>query len=59
VNYLLIYLILLLVTLWLAELVAVLFDEPSVKIAQWAYKRTLEPVERFDSKPRSDLWAKA
>jgi peptidoglycan/LPS O-acetylase OafA/YrhL len=58
-NYLLAHLILLPVTLWLAELVTVLFDETSVKIAQWAYKRTLEPVERFDSKSRSELWAKA
>ncbi|KAI1000562.1 hypothetical protein K3495_g7629 [Podosphaera aphanis] len=34
-------LILLPLTLWLSEVVTKLFDEPSVRIAQWAYRKTL------------------
>ncbi|TVY47203.1 hypothetical protein LOCC1_G003421, partial [Lachnellula occidentalis] len=30
-------------TLWLAEMGTRVFDEPSVKFAQWAYKKTLAP----------------
>lgn len=37
-------LILLPVTLWLAEVVTTLIDEPSVKFAQWLYKKTLAPA---------------
>lgn len=37
-------LILLPVTLWLAEIVTKLFDEPSVKISSWLYKKTLAPA---------------
>jgi peptidoglycan/LPS O-acetylase OafA/YrhL len=59
VNYLLAHLILLPVTLWLAELVTKMFDEPGVKIAQWLYKKTIEPTERFDLKSRADIWGKA
>ncbi|KAI9827427.1 MAG: hypothetical protein M1819_006968 [Sarea resinae] len=36
-------LILLPVTLWLAEVATKLIDEPSVKFAQWAYRMTLAP----------------
>lgn len=36
--------ILLPVTFWLAEVVTRLFDEPSVKIANWVYKKTLPPA---------------
>jgi peptidoglycan/LPS O-acetylase OafA/YrhL len=36
-------LILLPVTLWLAEITTKLLDKPSVKFAQWAYARTLAP----------------
>ncbi|KAF4843363.1 hypothetical protein CGCSCA4_v008228 [Colletotrichum siamense] len=35
------HLILLPLTLWLAEMVTRLIDEPSVKFAQWLYKKTL------------------
>jgi peptidoglycan/LPS O-acetylase OafA/YrhL len=37
------HLIILPVTLWLAEIATKLFDKPSVKFAQWAYSRTLVP----------------
>lgn len=37
------HLILLPFTLWLAEVVTKLIDEPSVKISQWAYQKTLAP----------------
>ena len=36
-------LILLPVTLWIAQVVTRLFDEPSVKFAQWLYGKTLAP----------------
>ena len=36
-------LILLPVTLWLAQVVTKVFDEPSVKLAQWFYRKTLSP----------------
>jgi peptidoglycan/LPS O-acetylase OafA/YrhL len=39
------HLILLPVTLWLAEIVTKLIDEPSVKFAQWLYSRTLAPAK--------------
>ncbi|PYH89276.1 acyltransferase [Aspergillus ellipticus CBS 707.79] len=41
VNFLLSQLILLPTTLWLAEIVTKLIDEPSVRFAQWLYRRTL------------------
>ena len=41
-SFLLPHLILLPVTLWLAEIVTKLIDEPSVKFSQWVYQRTLE-----------------
>jgi peptidoglycan/LPS O-acetylase OafA/YrhL len=37
------HLIILPVTLWIAEIVTKLVDEPSVKISQWAYRKTLAP----------------
>ena len=58
VNYLAAHLILLPVTVWLADVVTKLFDEPSVKFAQWAYKKVLEPSDKPDQKPRSDVWGK-
>jgi peptidoglycan/LPS O-acetylase OafA/YrhL len=36
-------LILLPVTLWISQVVTKLFDEPSVKFAQWFYRKTLAP----------------
>lgn len=41
--FLLPQLILLPVTLWLAEIVTKLFDEPSVRFPQWLYGKTLAP----------------
>lgn len=41
VNFLAPQLILLPLTLWLAELVTKMIDEPSVRFAQWLYRRTL------------------
>lgn len=41
IGFLLPQLILLPITLWAAEIVTVLFDEPSVRFAQWLYGRTL------------------
>ena len=38
------HLIILPVTLWVAEIATKLFDEPSVKFAQWAYRKTLSAV---------------
>jgi hypothetical protein len=37
------HLIILPVTLWLAEIATRLFDEPSVKFSQWAYGRAVAP----------------
>jgi peptidoglycan/LPS O-acetylase OafA/YrhL len=37
------HLIILPVTLWLAEIATKVFDEPSVKFSQWAYRRALAP----------------
>jgi hypothetical protein len=37
------HLIILPVTLWLAEIVTKLVDEPSVRFSQWAYGKTLAP----------------
>lgn len=37
------HVILLPLTLWLAEIVTKIFDEPSVKFSQWAYELTLAP----------------
>lgn len=39
-GYLLPHLILLPLTLWLAEITTKVFDEPSVRFAQWAYAKT-------------------
>lgn len=44
-NFLASHLLILPITLWLAEMATKLFDEPSVKIAKWAYERTLPPQE--------------
>ncbi|KAF8849859.1 hypothetical protein BDZ45DRAFT_603761 [Acephala macrosclerotiorum] len=41
VSFLVPHLILLPVTLWLAELVTKLFDEPSITFVQWLYQRTM------------------
>ena len=41
-RFLLPHLILLPVTLWFAEIVTRLIDEPSVKFAQWAYRKALD-----------------
>jgi peptidoglycan/LPS O-acetylase OafA/YrhL len=42
-SFLLPHLIILPVTLWLAEIATKLIDKPSVKFAQWAYGKTLAP----------------
>ncbi|KAL9622671.1 MAG: hypothetical protein Q9160_002981 [Pyrenula sp. 1 TL-2023] len=42
-SYLAPHLILLPLTLWLAELVTKLFDEPSNRFCQWLYRKTLAP----------------
>jgi hypothetical protein len=58
VNYLIAHLILLPVTLWLADVVTKLFDEPSVKFAQWFYRTVQESRDMFDPKPRTDVQGK-
>lgn len=40
-------LILLPLTFWVAEIVTKLFDEPSVKFAQWLYGKTLAPAAKL------------
>lgn len=40
-SYLAVHLVVLPVTLWLSEIATTLFDEPSVRFAQWAYQSTL------------------
>ena len=42
-SFLLMHIILLPVTLWTAEIVTRLFDEPSVRLMAWFYKKTLAP----------------
>jgi peptidoglycan/LPS O-acetylase OafA/YrhL len=44
-SFLVPHLILLPVTLWLAEIVTRFIDEPSVKFSQWLYNRTMGPQE--------------
>jgi hypothetical protein len=46
VAFLLPHLVLLPFTLWMAECVAKLFDEPAVRFGRWLYRRTLTPVVR-------------
>ncbi|TGO20741.1 hypothetical protein BPAE_0269g00110 [Botrytis paeoniae] len=41
------HLILFPVTIWIAEIVTRLIDEPSVRFAQWLYRRTLAPSPRL------------
>lgn len=43
VSFVALQLIILPVTLWLSEIATKMFDEPSVKFAQWCYKQTLAP----------------
>lgn len=48
-NFLVPQLILLAVTLWLAELATKIFDEPSLRFSHWLYKKTIasdEPSEK-------------
>ena len=47
ISFLLPQLVLLPITLWMAEIVTALFDEPSVKFAQWLYGKTLAPCSKF------------
>ena len=47
-SFLLPHLILLPLTLWLAELATKLFDEPSLKFSQWLYQVTKEPPSEKD-----------
>ncbi|KAH8777279.1 acyltransferase family-domain-containing protein [Hyaloscypha finlandica] len=46
VAFLLPHLVLLPFTLWMAECVAKLFDDPAVRFGRWLYRRTLAPVVR-------------
>ncbi|EXJ92749.1 hypothetical protein A1O3_01301 [Capronia epimyces CBS 606.96] len=46
-SFLLPHLILLPVTLWLAELVTKLIDEPTVDFSQWLYRKTLAPASKL------------
>ncbi|KIW15021.1 hypothetical protein PV08_07808 [Exophiala spinifera] len=59
VNYLLAHLILLPVTLFLAEMVTIFIDEPCVKMLQWAYKKSLEGAKDEDYKPPLGVWNKS
>lgn len=43
-NFVLPQLLILPITLWMAELVTRLFDEPSVRFAQWLYRRCLPAI---------------
>ncbi|KAE8364120.1 acyltransferase family-domain-containing protein [Aspergillus caelatus] len=45
-NFFAPHLILLPVTLWLAEIVTKFVDEPSVRFAQWFYRKTLAPANQ-------------
>lgn len=46
-SFFLPHLILFPVTLWAAEIVTRLIDEPSVRFAQWSYRKTLAPSPRL------------
>lgn len=43
INFLIPQLILLPVSLWIAEMTTTLFDEPSIRIAAWMYRKSTEP----------------
>ena len=45
-SFLVPHIIILPVTLWMAEVVTKLIDEPSVQFAQWLYQKTLAPTEQ-------------
>ena len=51
-NFLIPQLFILPVTLWLAEIVTKLFDDPSVRFSQWACEKTLET---FGEDPKGDM----
>jgi peptidoglycan/LPS O-acetylase OafA/YrhL len=42
--FLILHVILLPFTLWVAEVVTKLFDKPSIRFAQWAYRKVVAPV---------------
>jgi peptidoglycan/LPS O-acetylase OafA/YrhL len=46
-SFVLPQLILLPLTLWAAEMVTRLIDEPSVNLAQWLYRKTLAPAVKL------------
>jgi len=46
-NFLLPHLLILPITLWMAEIATKLFDEPSVRISQWLYRKTLDSTEKL------------
>lgn len=49
-SFMLPELLLLLITLWVAELATTLFDEPSIKISSWLYRSvTVSEVEKISS----------
>ena len=47
IGFILPHLVILPITLWVAEIVTSLFDEPSVRLAQWLYRRTLASCNKF------------
>jgi peptidoglycan/LPS O-acetylase OafA/YrhL len=49
-NYLIPHLVLLPFTLWLAEVITRLVDEPSVKVSQWLYKRLMVDADETPHK---------
>jgi len=53
-NYIVPQLMLLAFTLWLAEVITRLFDEPSVRFSQWLYKSVAEPEKHTGFRPLSE-----
>lgn len=47
VNFLVPHLLILPITLWLAEITTKIFDQPSLQLSQWLYSKTLESREDF------------
>ncbi|KAJ9656057.1 hypothetical protein H2198_005217 [Neophaeococcomyces mojaviensis] len=46
-NFLAPHILILPITLWSAEIITRVFDEPSVRFMQWLYSRTLDRSEKF------------
>lgn len=58
INFLMAHVVLLPFTLWLAEIVTKMIDEPSVKIAQFLYKRVRGVDEKLDLGIKRGSWIK-